>query len=259
MKIFARSLLAAFCTAALHGCKPPPIDLDQLQSSIEQVRNDNARLSRELEEQNRELAFQREKAETLEKEKTGYQNELQTTRDSMRSMVLTLQKANQSRSNELMDCFYGNTPSQRGKTTQEAKPLLLVDSQNLVSKEGATLMGGECFTQNSAYVRFCVLRKIGPDGKYAIVFVSDNYLSKGGAPQQFFFPRDQFFPLKKNDLPAIFLAPGGRLYYDDKGTGQTTIIRSLSEAKKTNLKFIPVSQKDGHAYSFRIFGSSYLD
>lgn len=259
MKTLTRSVMAAIITAALAGCKPPPIDLDQLERNIEQVRSDNARLTRELEDQNRELAFQREKAETLDKEKNGFQQELQLTRDAMRNMVLTLQKANQSRSNELMDCFYGNSPSQRGKTTQEAKPLLLVDSQNLVNKETATLMGGECFTQNSAYVRFCVLRKIGPDGKYAIVFVSDNYLSKGGAPQQFFFPREQFFPLKKNDLPAIFLAPGGRLYYDDKGTGQTTIIRSLGEAKKTNLKFIPVNQKDGHAYSFRIFGSSYLD
>lgn len=259
MKKLTLPILAVLCAVPFFGCKPPPIDLSQLEHSIEQLRSENNRLQEELKQQNQELTFQQEKAKTLENEKISFQEELQLTRDNMRNMVLTLQKANQTRSGELMDCFYGNTPSQRAKTIQEAKPLFLIDTVNLVNKDGATLMGGECFTQNSAYVRFCVLRKITPEGKYEIVFVSDNYLSKGDTPQQFFFPRDQFFPLKKNDLPALFLAPGGRLYYDDKGTGQTTVLNSLNEAKKTTVKFIPTTKKDGHAYSFRIFGSSYLD
>ena len=165
---------------------------------------------------------------------------------------------------------FGNAPITRGMYLANLQKMLLVDRKNHVNVDKVIFCGGELCLENRATVQFCILRPAREKkDQYVVEKISQEFICKTPGRQKIVFPRDKRLTAFYGNLVGILISPSAGVYYDAGGTGITSeipvkkVTLGKTVIKLTYLPELTTDQPDlksrSKAFSFRLFGSTYLD
>ncbi|MFA6931568.1 MAG: hypothetical protein WCT05_14680 [Lentisphaeria bacterium] len=269
--------LRLFCGCSLlfilAGCDPkPPTQkyLDDLLARNAAYRLEKEVLEKEQVTKQRQIDHFKEKIGVLQEEKRDGEKNIGIARQQIKSSFTNLMKICEDSEEDLYDCFFGNAPISRGMTLSNTERMLLIDRKNHVNVDKVIFCGGELCLANKATVQFCVLRPAREKKDlYVVESLSQEFICQTPGKQKIVFPRDKRMTAFYGNLVGILLTPHAGVYYDAGGTGITAEIpvkKMISGKTAIDLPYLseltsvqPDLKSKSRAFSFRLFGSTYLD
>ncbi|HQL86279.1 MAG: hypothetical protein GX574_00085 [Lentisphaerae bacterium] len=254
------------------GCKVIPTE--------EQIKAENARLDKSITDLNRlitdqelhigrkqkQINYLQKKIDVLEKETYNSRVNITYTRRQVKDTFTAMQKVIADSEDQLFDCLIGNAPIPRTSAFDPERPTILVDQKNKIY-EAILFCGGEIYCNNPVEVRFCILRPgKNQTDKLVIESVSQPFTCPASGYHSLTFDRAQRLKARPGSFIGLYINPGNKIAFDAYGTGQTchAIVKKLIPGE-TSVTLPPdhaasaSDQPNGRAYSFRLFGSTYLE
>ena len=168
---------------------------------------------------------------------------------------------------QLFDCLVGNAPIERQKSTSETRrPLLLIDCRNIVDVDSLLFCGGELFCKTPVEAQFCILRQSSKGNNAYIIETTSDPIKLPAGYNNVLFPRHKRLNARRGNLIGLYIKPNNQICYDDFGTGLSTdIVLKKIIPGETAIRLPPTlglasssNKPIGKAFSFRLYGSSYL-
>jgi hypothetical protein len=255
------------------GCKTIPTQAEinkkniELDNSIDRQNRINAEQKNYIEIKKKQIEYLQKKIAVLDEEKKDSYDNIDEAHRQIKNTFKAIQKVIADSEDQLFDSLVGNAPISRTNESNPKWPTVLVDRQNEV-KESVLFCGGEIYCKNSVEIRFCILRpaKIKNDEYvYVIESVSEPFRRDKGR-HTLIFTRTQRLPAQPGSLVGLYINEGNKIASDAFGTGSSSdiIVKKLIPGE-TSVTLPPVAeipstsnQLNGKAYSFRLFGSTYL-
>ncbi|HOG49860.1 MAG TPA: hypothetical protein PKY10_04675 [Lentisphaeria bacterium] len=271
-------LLATLCLGAaltLVGCvtylkpdDPRVIEAKlRLQTDINNLEAINKKTQQEINDNNNKTAYFKNKISVVEKEKDDSKDSIRETRQQIKRFFTNLMQVSVDSEDQLFDCLIGNAPIERKKVTNETRQsLLLVDCRNIVDVDSLLFCGGELYSRTAVEAQFCILRQSPQSSNsFIIETVSDPFKLPAGY-SNVLFPRNKRLSARRGNLIGLYIKPNNKICYDDFGTGKgeeiplKNIIPRETTIRLTSTPGLPPSSNKpiDKAYSFRLYGSSYL-
>jgi len=257
------------------GCVTKPT---QAQINAENTRLDASitDLNRDIEDQKQHIKIKQDqinylknKIKVIEDEKNDSRVNIAYARGQIKDTFNAMQKVIADSEDQLFDCLVGNAPIDRTSQSDPKWPTLLVDQQNKIF-DAILFCGGEIYCNNPVEIRFCILRpaKNQKDEyviEYVIESVSEPFICQKGR-HTLIFARAQRLQAQPGSLVGLYINKGNHIALDAYGTGLACeiIVKKLIPGE-TSVTLPPATaissasdQTNGKAYSFRLFGSTYL-
>ena len=251
--------------------------LAELQKKLDKLRAENAALR--LKTRNWKRSKKRRRARLrislkrsrFFRKKTGRRTQHQKARQQIKSSFTELIKICEESEEDLYDCFFGDAPIPRGRKLSNTKKMLLIDRKNHVDVDKVVFCGGEVCLDNKAVIQFCILRPAREKkDMYVVESIGQEFILHTPGSQKIVFPRDKRLIAFSGNLVGILVSPYAGIYYDDCGTGVTAEIpmeKIIPGKTAIHLPYLPElnslqppnSKSQSKAFSFRLFGSTYLD
>jgi len=245
--------------------------LDKLRAENAALRLKNEELEKEQETKDGEIKNFVEKIEVLQEEKRDGEHNIKKARQQIKSSFTELIKICEESEEDLYDCFFGDAPIPRGRKLSNTKKMLLIDRKNHIDVDKVVFCGGEVCLDNKAVVQFCILRPAREKkDMYVVESIGQEFILHTPGSQKIVFPRDKRLIAFSGNLVGILVSPYAGIYYDDCGTGVTAEIpmeKIIPGKTAIHLPYLPElnslqppnSKSQSKAFSFRLFGSTYLD
>ena len=250
--------------------KPTQKKLSDLQFQNERLRLEKAQLEKDAEQRKKDVESSKEKITVLENEKEDGEKNITAARQQIKKSFTALMQVCKDSEEDLYDCFFGNAPISRGMYLAAPQKILLIDRKNHVNVDKVIFCGAELCLENRATVQFCVLRPAREKKDiYVVEMISEEFICKTPGRAKIVFPRSKRLTAFNGYLVGMLVSPNAGIYYDACGTGVTEKIPMKKiAAGKTSVKlpYLPELSSPGKdlkskskAFSFRLFGSTYLD
>ncbi len=260
-------LILAGCVAEV---KPTAKHLSDLQARNAALRIEKELLEQEHFSKRRQIDHFIEKIGVLQEEKRDGDKNISIARQQIKSSFTNLMKICEDSEEDLYDCYFGNAPITRGMYLSNNQKMLLIDRKNHVNVDKVIFCGGEVCLENTATVQFCILRPAREKkDHYVVERISQEFICKTPGRQKIVFPRDKRLTAFYGNLVGVLITPHAGVYYDAGGTGITSEIPVKKVIPgKTVIKlpylpelssFQPDLKSQSKAFSFRLFGSTYLN
>jgi len=265
--ILSQILFFSSCT---HIATQEEVDAEEarLRWEIKRLEGEKEKLKNENDEKQKQIAYLKNKICVLKNEEADGRNNIKKAREQIKDTFNAQMKIISESEDQLFDCLFGNAPIPRTQTLSPAKPTLLIDQKNEVNVDSVLFCGGELYCDSKVELRFCVLRPAkAAKNTFIVDSVSDLYIYQERGGYRAVFPRDKRLLAKKGYLVGLYIKKYSSITYDDFGTGVTleVPVKKLLP-NETAIDLPPIldissasDQPRGKAFSFRLFGSTYLD